>query len=82
MYGRLTADRLNDAGCLNMLCAMVKLLARDFRRLHKALMDNPDDPRAYHRYRKCRDVFLSDYFHDLTNLNGAEIVAQLEAEIA
>jgi len=82
MEKRLTIDELNDAGCMNMLCAMVKLLARDFRRLHKALMDNPNDTRAYRRYRDCRNVFLSSYFNDLTNLNGLEIVTQLEAEIA
>ena len=82
MEERLTIDKLNDAGCMNMLCAMVKLLARDFRYLHKALMDNPSDTRAYRRYRDCRNVFLSGYFSDLTNLNGMKIVSQLEAEIA
>ena len=82
MDGRLTIDQLNDAGCMNMLCAMVKLLAKDFRHLHKALMDNPDDVKAYRRYRNCRKIFLSDYFSELTNLNGMEIVSKLEAEIA
>ena len=33
MDGRLTIDQLNDTGCMNMLCAMVKLLAKDFRHL-------------------------------------------------
>ena len=82
MDDRLTIDKLNDTGCRNMLYAMCKLLARDFRRTYAEFLKKPDDKFARRRFRKCREAFLSDYFFTLTNLNGREIVELIEAEFA
>lgn len=75
---RLTIDRLNDRGCLNMLCTMVHRMSKGFRKSYAAFLKNPSDHRSYKRYLRLRDDFLSEDFSDITGLDGAKIVAELE----
>lgn len=76
---RLTEERLNDYGCVNLLCFMLKRMAREFKHSYLGYLLDPSDIKAYFQYSQVRNEFLSEYFHDLTNLNGKKIVEKLEA---
>ena len=74
----ITADKLNERGCINLLCAMVKQMSKDFRYTYSLYLKDPKNYRAFMQYNSIRNEFLSDYFMDLTNLNGKKIVSRLE----
>ena len=76
---RLTIDRLNDEGCFMVLCAMLKQMAKDYRAAFLSHMKDPGDEIVREQYISIREDFLSDYFHDLTRLDGRAIVDRLDA---
>lgn len=76
---RLTVERLNDSGCINLLGFMLKRMSREFKHSYRGYLLDPSDIKAYMQYRQVRNEFLSEYFHDLTNLDGKRIVRRLEA---
>lgn len=78
---RLTIDQLSDRGCLNVLCAMLKILSNDFTSAYTEFLKDPSDIIQKRQYFKCRHFFVSDYFRNLTNLDGRKIVEQLESII-
>lgn len=78
MEARTTADSLNDRGCINLLCAMVKQMSQEFRYTYGNHLKDPENMRAFVQYNSVRDEFLSDYFSKLTGLNGRIIVNKLE----
>lgn len=81
-YQRLTIDQLSDEGCVNVLEAFVKSLGSDYRQARAMYRANPRDKRGREHYQRLKELLLSKYFHDLTNLDGAEIVAALETDPA
>ena len=77
-HDRLTADRLNERGCIAMLCAMLRYMSKEFRAVYAYYLSHPFDARAYARYNLVRDDFLADRFNDLTRLDGRKVVDRLE----
>lgn len=78
-YGpRLTIDKLSDEGCLNILKHFLKTLSREFTQTFASLLKNPHNEDIRSHYNYLRELFTSDYFNDLTNLDGRSIVKQLE----
>ena len=79
MEARLTFDQLNDNGCLNMLCCMLKLMSRDFQEAYRGYLEDPESKTLRKQYLSIRRDFLSSYFKSITNLNGQKIVSRLES---
>lgn len=77
-YKRITKESLNDEGCLNLLEAYVGSLAEDYRTAIKVFISNKKDKKSYEALINIRNMFLSDYFSDLTGLDGKAIIEQLD----
>ena len=77
-YKRLTADDLNDEGCLMLVCEICREAAADYLQAKAALNRHPDDKRAQANYKVKRNFFLSEYFYGLTGLNGRAVLEGLD----
>ena len=79
-YKRLTIDKLNTKGCLNLLEAFLREASKSFKTAYLRYLENPHNIDIAEHYMEYRNFFLSDYFSELTCLDGEEIVASLEYE--
>ena len=77
---RFTADRLNIDGCINLIQTLLEDWCNDFRSSIKAYKKNPNDVEAKKRYLYIRSTLLSDYFANLTCMDGNAIVNSIEYE--
>lgn len=75
---RLTIDRLNDDGVVNLLEAILNSLYEDFVSAYNAYHDNPSDKKNYLSFLHIKEIICSKYIADLTGISGFEIVKQLE----
>lgn len=74
----MTIDKLNDDGCLNILEALLENTAIEFAKAYCEYISNPNDEYSSEVYNMHRDFILSEYFGQLTGLDGNEIVRSLE----
>lgn len=81
MNDRLTIDKLNNNGCINILSELLRQMTTDFTESYKMYLSDKDDPEVQLNYENVKEEFLSDYFANLTRLNGANIVRKLEAAV-
>lgn len=79
-YRRLRIEDICDEGCLNILEMFLSYLSADFRAAYQMLVQNPLDKDVRQHYENIKNLFFSDYFSQLTNLDGNVIVEQLENE--
>lgn len=77
---RLTAEKLNNEGCLLLVQTIVKDAANDYRSALVNLRRHPSDPAAQRAYDLQKKFFLSKYFHALTGLDGQAVMDRLDAE--
>lgn len=77
---RLRIENLNDNGIINLLEGFVELIRDDFFRLYNQLRDNPRDKRSKENYDAICNLIVSDYFGQLTGLNGKEVLKELELQ--
>lgn len=77
-YRRLTIDRLNDEGVINVFSEMLSQAATDFKEAFIAHRCDPSDEVAESQYIEARRFFLSEYVHALTRVDGRKIIAKLE----
>ena len=77
-YKRLTADDLNDEGCLMLVCEICREAAADYIQARDNYRRKPGDNRAAANYRVKRNFFLSEYFYKLTGLNGRAVLEGLD----
>ena len=75
---RLTIDRLDDEGCLNLLEAFLVSLSEDYRNAMVTFLNDKKDKKSYELLTKLRYFFLSEYFYNLTGLNGKNILSSLD----
>lgn len=77
---RLTADKLNDAGCLRLAEAILEGAAEDYKAAARAYRRHPRDKKLAHVYNVRRRFFQSEYFAalNLTGLTSREIMEQLD----
>lgn len=78
---RLTIDKLNNDGCFKLLEAFLAYVAEDYRAALRTWMKDRNDKESYEHYLRTREFFLSDYFANLTDLCGEDIVSRLDAEV-
>ena len=78
--GRLTADKLNDAGCLRLAEAILEGAVEDYRAAARAYRRHPKDKKLEHVYNLRRRFFRSEYFAalNLTGMSSREILEQLD----
>ena len=77
-YKRLTIDKLNTKGCLNLLEAFLREASTSFQTAYLRYLENPSNKDIADHYKEYKKFFLSDYFSELTCLDGKEIVDSLE----
>ena len=75
---RLTINDLDDRGCFNMLYAMLKYMSKEFRCVYRKHITNPTDKKFLKKYDKIKEEFTSDWFTELTHLDGRAVVDELE----
>ena len=77
-YKRLTIDELNMNGCINLLEAFVSDVSQSFIIACRKCIENPQDEKYRENYNNYKDLILSEYFGQLTGLDGRVIVDSLE----
>lgn len=73
-----TAAQLDTNGCLLLIETICHDAAIEYNNCRFVLNRNPNDRDARHHYDLCRRFFLSRYFANLTELDGKEVLAQLD----
>ena len=71
---------LNNEGCINVIAAVVAETAREWRECRQMIALNADPERDKKHMKHIEAFIRSEYFYDLTNLNGEDILRKLEAE--
>lgn len=79
MQTRLTADRLNTDGCINLISFLVEEVCRDYADAYAMHLKNPHSQGCRKRRDTLRSYIMSDYFCNLTSLDGANVVELIEA---
>jgi len=79
---RMTINDITDEGCIAVLEAFLKSLSNEFQSAYIAHLRDPGNKDHADRYNYFREFFESEYFANLTNLNGHEIVRRLESTIS
>ena len=77
---RLTIDKLNNDGVVNLLEAILSSLYDDFVSAYNAYHENPAEKKNYLSFLHIKEIICSKYIADLTGISGFEIVEQLEAK--
>lgn len=75
---RLTIDKLNNDGCINLLETFLIQLSEDYRCILREFIHNQSDRKLRTTFKKARKFILSDYFALLTGLDGSEILGTLD----
>ena len=78
---RLTIDKLNNEGCLKLLETFLAYTAEDYTMALRTWLRDKSDKDNYTHYLSIRNFFLSDYFANLTSLDGEAIVSRLDAQV-
>ena len=73
-----SASRLNTEGCMRLVEEICKLATQDYIAAKQSLKMTPDDKIAKHNYRVKRAFFESEYFENLTDLDGNSILDSLD----
>ena len=81
-YRRLRKEDLDDNGMLNLLEAFVGFIRADYIRIYNQVRDTPKNKKAIQNYNYIRGLVLSDYFGQLTGLDGKEVLNELENQCA
>ena len=78
---RLTIDRLNDDGCIALLERFLRVLSKDYTQAYINFLNFPHSPDVREHYCVLKDLITSQYFNDLTNLDGQVISEGLERRV-
>lgn len=71
---------LDDNGVNNLVCGIVKKAVDDWKNAQKRLRKNPAAKQAEWIIIDCEKFFLSDYFTNLTGMDGEEFLERLKAQ--
>ena len=78
-YLRLKAENICNEGCLNVLQAFLRDLGRDYRCARNDIENSKSKDNIEH-YQNLRSIFLSDYFAEITNLIGSDVLDSLDRD--
>lgn len=71
---------MDDNGCMNLVCAIVKKAVDDWKNAKKRLGKNPHNVTAQGIVTDCECFFRSEYFYHLTGMDGEEFLKRLRME--
>ena len=77
---RLTIEKINDDGCLNLLEMFLSQLSEDYRFALDDYMRNQKNKKSKKGFVWLRNFIRSKYFASLTGLDGSEVVNMLDGE--
>lgn len=77
---RLTIDKINDEGCLNLLEMFLSQLAEDYHFILEDFVHHPSDKNVRNNFKKMRRFILSNYFAALTGIEGRDIIGTLDGK--
>ena len=77
MADRLKIEQVCDRGIFNVACALVKMQANEFLHAYRGHLEDPSDEIIADQYNSICNELSSDYFHELTGLNGNKIMESL-----
>lgn len=70
-------NRLDDKGVDNLVVAIVRQAVQDWRAATHRLKRHPDDLDADNIRKDCERFFRSEWFFDLTGMDGRKVLDQL-----
>lgn len=74
----MNVNTLDDTGVQNLVCGIVKLDVDDWRRARRRLKKRPNSLEAEGMVKDCERFFRSEYFENLTGMDGREFLEQLK----
>lgn len=77
MADRLKIEQVCDKGIMNVACALVSMQAYEFLHAYRGYLKDPSDEIIADQYNSICKELSSDYFHELTGLNGNKIMESL-----
>lgn len=78
MQQRLTADKLSMEGCLNLLCNFVESVCSDYANAYAMSLRYPGSQKCMCHRDRLRAYIKSDYFCNLTTLDGEQVISMIE----
>lgn len=79
-FPKLTAETLNEEGCINLISAIIGQASKDYKYAVKCITNKPELS-AYLMKQKVEDFFRSAYFSNLSlGIDGEAIIQTLEKE--
>lgn len=61
--------------------AIILQAVHDYRRARKVLVKNPKNEAAFKHTISCERFFCSEWFAELSNADGSELLKQLQTEV-
>lgn len=77
---RITMETLSDEGCINLLRYLVETVCLDYTRAFGMYLENKTLENIKHR-NELREYITSQYFCNLTNLDGERVVEMIEERV-
>lgn len=71
---------LNNEGCIHLIAAIVADTAREWRECREMIARNADSKRDKEHMKRIEAFIRSEYFNNMTNLNGEDVLRKLEAD--
>ena len=78
--GSLEREALINDGWQHLAEAIVLQAVKDYRKLRRYLQNNPEDERANLHLVAIAEFFCSEWFKDLCDLDGQELLRRLRTE--
>lgn len=81
-YERITIDKLNEKGCMNILGVFMEKVSREYVTALRNFRRDMNDECAREKYVSTRNFICSDYFCALTGLDGSAIADTIDRNYA
>lgn len=76
----MTMEHIDDKGLENLVCGIVKKAVDDWRKAKRRLRKCPTSQMAQGIVIDCETFFKSDYFYNLTGMDGKEFLKKLKEQ--
>jgi len=73
-------DHIDDKGLENLVCGIVKKAVDDWQKAKRRLRKCPTSKMAEGIVIDCEAFFKSDYFYNLTGMDGSEFLKRLKEQ--
>lgn len=77
----MSAIVIEQTPYINLANAIVRSVAKDYKRALKKLMSDPNDFMAMKLKEESENFFLSDWYHFLTNVHPNYLMKRIQKEV-